>query len=160
MAGFTPSLTAISQIPTLHLAQFKASSFSKPTLLLSFSTCIFTSSLVILASSCPSLQTPMLFSKHAYHPSTTHAGTISLRLPLPSEALFPSIPTSPLCIKLFICYNLKTYHSKVLPGKLSCLSSKYPGISSFPLHSQECEPFHSLLSMWPATDLHNRHCHI
>ena len=35
------------------------------------------SSLVILASSCPSLQTPKLFSKHAYHPSSTHAHTIS-----------------------------------------------------------------------------------
>ena len=36
-----PTLTAISPTPTLHLAQFKASSFSKPTLLLSCSTCIF-----------------------------------------------------------------------------------------------------------------------
>ena len=34
-------LTAISPNPTLHLARFKASSFSKPTLLLSFSTCVF-----------------------------------------------------------------------------------------------------------------------
>ena len=31
----------ISPTPTLHLVQFKVSSFSKPTLLLSFSTCIF-----------------------------------------------------------------------------------------------------------------------
>ena len=37
-----------------------------------------TSSLVILASSCLSLQTLMLFSKHAHHPSLTHACTISL----------------------------------------------------------------------------------
>ena len=36
-----PTLTAISLTPTLHLARFKSSSFSKPTLLLSFSTCIF-----------------------------------------------------------------------------------------------------------------------
>ena len=38
-----PTLTAISptSTPTLHLARFKASSLSKPTLLLSFSTCIF-----------------------------------------------------------------------------------------------------------------------
>ena len=36
-----------------------------------------TSSLVVLASSCPSLQTPMLFSKHAHHPSSTHACTVN-----------------------------------------------------------------------------------
>ena len=36
-----PTLTAISPMPTLHLARFMASSFSKPTLLLSFSACIF-----------------------------------------------------------------------------------------------------------------------
>ena len=36
-----PTLIAISPMPTLHFAQFKASSFSKPTLLLSFTTCIF-----------------------------------------------------------------------------------------------------------------------
>ena len=58
--------------------------------------CISMSSLAVLASSCPSLQTPMLFSKHAHHPSSTHACTISLHLPLPSEPLFSSIPTSPL----------------------------------------------------------------
>ena len=73
----------------------KASS-SKPTLLLSFSTCIFHISLVVLASSCPSLQTPTLFSKHAHHPSSTHACTISLHSPLSYEPLFPSISTSPL----------------------------------------------------------------
>ena len=36
-----PNLTAISLTPTLYLAQFKASSFSKPTLLLYFSTWVF-----------------------------------------------------------------------------------------------------------------------
>ena len=41
LAGIYPTLTAISPTPTLHLARFKVSSFSKPTLLLSFSTCIF-----------------------------------------------------------------------------------------------------------------------
>ena len=35
-----PTLTATSPTPTLHLAQFLAS-FSKPTLLFSFSTCVF-----------------------------------------------------------------------------------------------------------------------
>ena len=46
------------------------------------------SSLVVLASSFPSLQIPMLFSKHAHHPSFTHAHTISLHSLLPSEPLF------------------------------------------------------------------------
>ena len=36
-----PTLAAISPTSTFHLARFMASSFSKPTLLLSFSTCIF-----------------------------------------------------------------------------------------------------------------------
>ena len=36
-----PTLTAISLTPTFHLVPFMASSFSKPTLLLSFSTCVF-----------------------------------------------------------------------------------------------------------------------
>ena len=36
-----PTLTAITPTPTLHLARFKVSSFSKPTLLLSFFTCVF-----------------------------------------------------------------------------------------------------------------------
>ena len=36
-----PTITAISPTPTLHLALFMASFFSKPTLLLSFSTCVF-----------------------------------------------------------------------------------------------------------------------
>ena len=49
-AGFIPvngggriysTLIAISPTPTLHLTRFKASSFSKPTLLLALSTCIF-----------------------------------------------------------------------------------------------------------------------
>ena len=51
-------------------------------------------SLVVLTSSSPSLQTPMLFSNHAHHPSSTYASTISLNSP--SEPLFPSIPSSPL----------------------------------------------------------------
>ena len=49
-----------------------------------------TSSLVVLASSCPSPQTPALFSERAHHPSPTHARTFSLHLPLPCEPLFPS----------------------------------------------------------------------
>ena len=46
-----------------------------------------TSSFVVLTSSCPSLQTPTLLSKHAHHLSSTHARTISLCSPLPSEPL-------------------------------------------------------------------------
>ena len=89
VATFTP--VTISLTPTLHLARFMMSFFSKPTLLLSFSSCIFH----VLASSCPSLQTPTLFSERALHPSSTHARTISLHSPLPSEPLSPSILTSP-----------------------------------------------------------------
>ena len=36
-----PTLTAISPTHTLHLPRFKAFSFTKPTLLLSFFTCVF-----------------------------------------------------------------------------------------------------------------------
>ena len=36
-----PTLSAIVLTPTLNLARFMASFFSKPTLLLSFSTCVF-----------------------------------------------------------------------------------------------------------------------
>ena len=36
-----PTLTAISPTPTLHHVRFMASSFSKPTFLFSFSTCVF-----------------------------------------------------------------------------------------------------------------------
>ena len=54
------------------------------------------SSSVVLASSFPSLQTPMLFLKHTYHSSLTHALTISLCSLLPSEPL----------IKLLYCYLL------------------------------------------------------
>ena len=88
-----PTLTAIFPTPTLHIAQFKASS-SKPILLLSFSTCVFHVFFGRLRFLLPSLQIT-LFSKHAHHPSSTHACTISLHSPLPSEPLFPSIPTSP-----------------------------------------------------------------
>ena len=45
--------------------------------------------LLVLASSCPSLQTPTVFSERAHHPSSTHACTILL------YSLFPSILTSP-----------------------------------------------------------------
>ena len=68
-----------------------ASFFSKPTCLLLFH--VFFG---CPRFSCPSLQNPMLFSNRTHHPSSTHTHTISLHSPLPSEPLFPSIPTSPL----------------------------------------------------------------
>ena len=52
--------------------------------------------LFVLASSCPSLQTPALFSKHAHHPSSTHARTIPLHSPLPSKPLGPLSSFSPI----------------------------------------------------------------
>ena len=85
----------LQQSLILHLTQFMASFFSKP-MLLRFNVILSsTSSLVILASSYPSLQTPTLFSECAHHPSSAHTHTISLHSPLPSEPLFPSILTSP-----------------------------------------------------------------
>ena len=83
-----PTLTAISSTPTLHLTRFMTSSFSKPTLLLSFSTCVyhvffgcprfflhFTSNSNVFLKTCPS---SLLNTCH----------TISLHSPLPSEPLF------------------------------------------------------------------------
>ena len=87
-----PTLTAISPTPTLYLTQFKASSFSKPTLLLSFFTCIFH---IIFGHPCfllPFTSNSNSFLKTVtHHPSSTHAHTISLHWPLPSELLFPSV---------------------------------------------------------------------
>ena len=68
-----------------------------------------TSFLVVLASSCPSLQIPVLFSKHAHHPSSTHVRTISLHSPLPSKlSLFP--PCIHVCLLFYSNQLLK-------PGK-------------------------------------------
>ena len=78
----------MSPTPTLHLNRFLASSFSTFIFHVFFGRLEFT-------SSCPSLKTPTLFSKHAHHPSSTHTCTILLCSPLPSESLFPSIPRSP-----------------------------------------------------------------
>ena len=78
-----------------------------------------TSSLVILASSCPSLQTPTLISEQAHHPSSTYARTISLHSPLPSELLFPSILTSPSVLQ-------HTVLSPLLSQSFLKLSSRFP----------------------------------
>ena len=86
VAGFTP---------LWQRSRFMASFFSNPTLLLSFSTCLFH-----FFFGCPRFLLPFTSncnaSENAHHPSSTHARTISLHLPLPSEPLFPSILTSPL----------------------------------------------------------------
>ena len=77
------TLTAISPTPTVHLARFMASSFSKPTLFLSFSACLFH-----VFFGCPCFLFPFTsnynaFLKTCHHPPSTHARTISLHLPLP-----------------------------------------------------------------------------
>ena len=56
-----PTATAISRTPTLHLARFKSSSLSKPTLLLSLSTCVF---LVFLGR--PRLILPFISNYNAF----------------------------------------------------------------------------------------------
>ena len=81
-----PALTEISLTSTFHLARFMASSFSKPTLLLSFS------SLVILTSSCPSLQTPMLFWWIPWCPATTLAFKAKVVMPSKKGSSRPCLP--------------------------------------------------------------------
>ena len=98
-----PTLTAISPTPTFHLAQFMTFSFSKWTLLLSFSTCVFH-----VFFGCPRFLLPFTSNSKAYlktypskkkkkkkkitfpsnknnkierhHPSLTHSCTISFHL--------------------------------------------------------------------------------
>ena len=93
-----------------------------------------TSSLVVLASSCPSLRTPTRFSEHAHHPSSSHAHTISLHLALPSEPLFPSIPTSPPGPLSSFCSSLlhHTLLSPLLSQSFSKLLSHFPSDTSLP----------------------------
>ena len=107
-----------------------------------------TSSLVILTSSCPSLQTPVLFSKHANHPSSTHARIISLHSSLPSKPLIPSIPTSPLGPLPFFLYQCCTTHcshhcslspSEKLPFHFPSNTMSHSHITSLCEKSQEAE---------------------
>ena len=106
-----PTLTAILLTPTLHLTRFKASSLSKPTLLLCFSTCIFhvffgcphfllpfTSNSNAFLKTCSS----SLFNKCPYH-LTPFAFAIS-------EPLFPSILTSPIGPLSFFLHLFCTTH--------------------------------------------------
>ena len=74
------------------------------------------SSLAVLASSCPSLQTPTLFSERAHHPSSGHAHTISLHSPLPSELLFPSVHLHQVLVGYWI-YISYIFHIISLHGK-------------------------------------------
>ena len=125
-----PTLTAISPIPTLHFAQFKASSFSKPTLKIAhlLHLCLpylLWSSLLPLALH---FKLQCFFSKDAHHPSPTHAQTISLHSPLPFEPLFPFMPTSPL--GLLSSFSPSILHHTLLSPWLSRSFSKFP--SHFP----------------------------
>ena len=91
-----PTLTVISPTPILHLARFMASSFTKPTLLLSFSTCFFH-----IFFGHPRFLLPFTSNSNAFLKTCPSSllnicPTISLHSPLPSEPLFPSIPTTQL----------------------------------------------------------------
>ena len=120
------TLTAVSPNLTLHLTH-SWYPFSPNQHSCSLSS---TPSLVVLTSSSTSLQTPTLFSKRAYHPSSTYASTISLHLPLPSEPMFPLIPTSPLG-PLF-SFSPSVLHHTLLSPLLSRSFSKM--LSHFPLN--------------------------
>mgnify|MGYP001792961603 CR=1 FL=1 len=73
-----PTLIAISSTPNLHLARFKASSFSKSTLLLSLSTCSFHVFFGRPRFLLPFNSNSNAFLKTCHHHSSTHACTISL----------------------------------------------------------------------------------
>ena len=78
VAGFTPLCQQSLPLPfsisfdSLHPPSSNQHSYSPSPLVISMS------SSVVLASSFPSLQSPMPSSKHGHHPSLTHARTISL----------------------------------------------------------------------------------
>ena len=74
-----PTLAVISPTPTLSISLDSMHPPSPNQHSCSPSPLVFSmTSSVVLVSYFPSLQTPMLFSKHARHPSLTHARTISL----------------------------------------------------------------------------------
>ena len=97
--------------PTLHLTRFKASSFSKPTLLLNLHlhSCL---PCLLWLSSLPlplhlklqhfSQNMPIILPQnmpvpsHSIHLCLNTCLCVPSHSPLPSEPLFPSIPTSPL----------------------------------------------------------------
>ena len=90
-----PTLTAISPTPTLHLAQFMASSFSKPTVLLSFSTWIFH-----IFFCCPHFLLPFTSNSNAF--LKTCSSSLLLHCSLWSTLLIT------ICVlwSLFICIVL------------------------------------------------------
>ena len=101
--------------------------------------------LVILASSCPSLQTPTLLSERVHHPSSTHALTISFHSPLLSERLFPSNLTSPSC-PLFsfspsvLDHTLLSWSFLKLPSHFPSNTMSHSHITLLILHNSD-KPF-------------------
>ena len=110
------------QSPILHLAQFIAPFSPKPTLLLSFSTCIFHVFFGRPGFLLPlgSLQTTTLSSERAHHPSSKQARTISLHSPLPSEPISfnpkISIRSSVLFFSDSFAPHIASYHCSLCPS--------------------------------------------
>ena len=71
------------------------------------------------------------FLKTWHHPTLTLARTISLHSPLPSQPLFPSIPTSPL--GLLSSFSASVLHHTLLSPSLSQFFSKLPSHSPYAL---------------------------
>ena len=131
VAVFIPA--AISLTPILHLARFMACFFSKPTLLLSFSTCTFH-----VFFGYPGFLLPLTSNSKAFLrtcPSSllNTCRTISLHLPLPSEPLFRSILTSPSG-NLF-SFSPSVLHHTLLSPLLSRSSSSVPYTPLYLSHS-------------------------
>ena len=116
-----PTLSAIFLTPTLHLARFMASFFSKPTLLLSFSTCVFFGR--------PRFLLPFTSNSNAFHRTCPSSllNTCPYHLTpfaLPSEPLFPSIPTSPS--GALSSFSPSALHHTLLTQSFSKLPSHFP----------------------------------
>ena len=94
-----PTLTAISPTPTFHITQFKVS-FSKPTLLLSFSTSIFhvffgsPQFLLPFTSNSFAFLKTMLFSKHVHH--SIHFNPLTDTAPWSARKIWFSVKKSNL----------------------------------------------------------------
>ena len=117
-----PHFNSISPTPTLHLARFKASSFSKPTLLLSLSTCVFH---VFLGR--PRLLLPFTSNSNTFLKTCpSHSIPFSFHSPFPSEPPSPSIPTSPLGPLFSVLFFSITFHHTLLSPWLSQSFSKFP----------------------------------
>ena len=109
-----PTLTAITPTPTLHLTWFMASSFSKPTLLLSFSTCIFH---ILFGRPCFLLPFTSWSISNAFLKTcplshlSTHTHTITLHLPLvltnAKKLIYPMM-TSNLILVISIGFKLNS----------------------------------------------------